>query len=592
MPTSVAGPVNYQSPDFFRIFGHSYMQYNFGTRTQAGRSDAIFRAAMDIEFTNFQNHAANGSRLSVDGLAQAGFGRVLQNVTSSQSGAPYVGMGGAYYFGWGINDLGFNTDTAQFRTNYQLALRMAISRCRASRRVDNDVASGIVYGAGFSSLAFTNDYSSGPTAFVGAGWATLHQATTTTAATVTITLPSDYDGSPICLNWVANAGVVGGTITYSGTAGVTGTTSTSNIVPVGQLSRSTVPFRITTLTSANASQTIICTVTALDASGTVFFDGYWIESKTAPLVLVSNIAKLTSTGYAVYTTVPTDAQVDTWNAMIAGVVAEFDSMVQLVDIDSAIDKTNLGTTTLSFDGLHPSEWGAARIADAAVKAWRKARPSTAYGPNAHFNPQSARSSAMIQTYQSGNWYTTETTGDVNTSGTVYTPVAGDMWAMPFYVSQGMWRIDQWSIERVAASTVAATVFVCLFDDRQDRNYPQYIHANPANVTALGVGTGTGIFTSSTTSGQNGYISQPVDPGLYWIVLKIVTIGTGNTFRSLAGQSRWLPNLSTSGGGNVAFNSWKLTGQGAGAMSAMFPPSAAIATNCPYIGLKLTWLGEP
>jgi hypothetical protein len=75
-------------------------------------------------------------------------------------------------------------------------------------------------------------------------------------------------------------------------------------------------------------------------------------------------------------------------------------------------------------------------------------------------------------------------------------------------------------------------------------------------------------------------------------VKFVAIGTGNTFRSLTGQSRWMPSLSTGGGGNVSFNGWKLTGQGTGVMAGMFPPSAVASTNCPYIGLKLTWLGEP
>jgi hypothetical protein len=591
---AIAQGQTYQPPDFWRIFGHSYMQYNFGTRTQAGRADAQLRSALDVEFTNFVNHAVNGARLSVDSQTQGGFARILQNVTGSQNGGPYVAQGGASLLCFGINDLGFNTDTSQFRTNFQLALRAAISRCRMSTRRDDDYSGAagtgvITYGAGFTSLAFTNDYSSGPTSFSGAGWSTLRQATSTTNATVTITLPTDYKGEPICINWIANAGAIGGTITYSGTAGVTGTTSTSNIVPTGQLSRSVVPFRITNLTAANAGQTIICTVTALDASGNVFFDGYWIESQTPPPVLVCNIAKLTSTGYAVYTVQPTDTQVDTWNNVITGVVAEFDSMVQLVDVDSAIDKANLGTTTLSFDGLHPTEWGAARIADAAIRALRKCRPSTVYGPQAHFNPQSARSAAVMVPYVPSQWYTTPT--DAGNNGTAYAPVVGDVFAIPFFVCQGQQQAIQWSLERIAA-TAAPTVFFAIFDDRQYRGYPQYMHAQPANGTALSIGTGAGVFTSTTTSGQNGYLLQPLDPGLYWLALKIATAGTSATLRTLSGQSPFLPNCSTTGGGNVSVNGWKLTGQGATAFSGMFPPSATAVNFSPMMGLKFQWLGEP
>lgn len=595
----ILAPPQRKPPDFWTLFGHSYGQYNFGTRSQAGRSDSLVRSKFDIEFNNWQNHCANGARISVDGLPQGGFARIMQNVTGSQSGHPYVGMGGAYLLAYGINDLGFNTDTAQMRTAFEHSLRACISRCRMSTRRDNDYSGAagtgvIAYGAGFSSLAFTNDYSSGPTPsnFAGAAWSTLHQATTTTSATFTITLPTDYNGAPISIAFVSNAGVVGGTVTFSGTAGVTGTISTSNIMPSAMLTRSYLVKRITNLTTANAGQTIIGTVTALDAGGTVFFDGYWIESVTPNPVIVANIAKLTSTGYAVYTTAPTDTQVDTWNAVINSVVAEFDAMVQVADYNAAIDAANYGThatyRTLSSDGLHPTEIGAARIADEIERAVNRLAPTTPMGHSAHFNPQSARSAALTAPYLNTNWYTSDVGSGA--TGTAYTAVAGDVFAIPFFVSQGQMQATQWSLEKVA-STVAATVFMAIFDDRALRGYPQYMHAQPANSTALSIGT-AGTFTSSTTAATNGYLLQPLDPGLYWLALKIVTIGTGTTLRTLQGQSRFLPNLTTAGAGNVQYNGWKLTGQGSGVFAGMFPPSAAATANCPYLGLKMQWLGMP
>lgn len=592
----------YQSPDFYNVYGHSYWQYNFGTRTQAGRADALFRAMLDIEFTNFVGHATNGARLSVEGLPQGGFGRLLQNVNGSQMGAPYAAQGGAYLLGWGINDLGYNTDTQQMRDSYAYCLRAMISRCRMSTLRDNNYAGAagtgvITYGASWTSTGFTWDWASGTT---------VHQCTTAAndaSHTITITLPTDYTGTPITVQFNTNPGVVGGTITWGGTAGVTGTSVISNIQPAASLNHAPFCRRITTLTSANAGQTITMVMTQVDAGGIVYFDGYWIESTTPGPVLVCNIAKLTSTGYAVYPTPPTDAQVDTWNTMISGVVAEFDSMVQLVDVDAAIDKANLGTLasgpTLASDGLHPTEFGAARIADKCVDAVRRLRPTTIYGPTAHINPQSARSAALVQPYYTGGpitgvtskWYTTETSAPTQTAGTAYTCVSGDMWAMPFYVSQGQMQATQWCVEKVT-STVATTVFMCIFDDRQYRGYPQYIHANPANSTALSIVASVGVFTSSTTPGANGYLLQPLDPGLYWLVLKIVTAGT-TTLRTLTGQSRWMPNLvAASGAGNVSYNAYKLTGQGTGAMSGSFPSGGVESTNCPYIGLKLNWLGQP
>lgn len=588
-------PVN-RPPDFWTFWGHSFFQYNFGTRSQAGRADSQLRSALDIEFNNVVNHATNGAKLINDGLAQGGFGRVLQNITGSQLNAPYVSSGGgAHLMCWGINDLGTHGDSAQVRTAFGYALRMAISRARMSTlREDNySGAAGtgvIAYGAGFTNSGFTWDFSSG---------ISTRTCATTTAATVTITLPTDYDGSPVTLLFTAGPGDDGGIVTFSGTAGVTGTLDVSNIMPGASLTRSPVPKRITNLTSANAGQTIVCTVTSLDASGNVDFDCYWIEGTTPPPVLVCGLNKMNSAGWDIYALLAgnsdsvNNAFVDTWNAMIRGVIAEFDSMVQYVDLDAALDATGLGVhpdyPTLSFDGLHPTEFGAGRIADAVLAAVGRLRPTTPIGNTAHFNPQSARSAPITQPYRSTFWYTSETTG--GNAGTAYTPVSGDVWAMPFWVSGGQMQVTRWSMERLGG-TVATTVFMVIFDDRQLRGYPQYMHAQPANSTALSIGFGAGIFTSSLTPGANGYILQPLDPGLYWLAVKFVAVGTGVTWRTLAGQSRWLPNLSDTGGGNTLVNSYKLTGQGTGAFSGLFTQGAVKSNNCPFIGLQMTNLGQP
>lgn len=581
-------------PDFWTIYGHSYFQYNFGTRSQAGRADSQFRSALDIEFNNIINHATNGAKLVNDGLAQGGFGRVLQNITGSQLRAPYVAQGGAYLFCWGINDLGTHGDSAQIRTAWEYALRTVISRARMSTLRDNDYtgAAGtgvITYGAGFTSSPFTWDASSG---------VSTHTCTSTTNATVTITLPTDYTGAPITLLFIAQPGNDGGIVTFSGTAGVTGTLDVSNIMPLASLTRSPVPRRITNLTSANAGQTIICTVTSLDAGGNVDFDGYWIESETPPPVLVCGMNKMNDNGWDIYTLLAgntssvNNAFVDTWNAVTQSVIAEFDSMVQYVDLDAALDAATLGvhakTPTLSFDGLHPNEFGAGRIADACLAATNRLRPTTILGPTAQLNPQSGRSAALTQPYRNTFWYTAETTGGNN--GTAYVAVAQDVWSIPFWVSGGQMQVTQWSVEKTAQSGVAPTIFMVIHDDRQLRGYPQYMHAQPANGTALSIGTGTGVFASSTTPGANGYILQPLDPGLYWLTIKIVTIGTSFSLRTLAGQSRWLPNLTASGGGNVLVNGYKLTGQGTGPFSGLFTQGATQNNFAPVIGLKMQQLG--
>jgi hypothetical protein len=131
----------------------------------------------------------------------------------------------------------------------------------------------------------------------------------------------------------------------------------SNILASGSY-----PFavqRIKNLTSANASQTIIITVTSLDAGpGTIQFDGWWLEAKNPPPVLVTNTARLVSPGYSTagYVGGLGDSDVNTFNAGLAGLLAEFDGMVQTVDIDSALNKD---AAKFSVDGLHPNEPGAA-----------------------------------------------------------------------------------------------------------------------------------------------------------------------------------------------------------------------------------------
>lgn len=592
----VTSPPVQRVPDFWRIFGHSFFQHTFGTRTQAGRADSAVRSLFDIEFNNWFNHSQNGAKLMNEGLPQGGWARVLQNITGSPSVnavEPWVAQGGCTLFCYGINDLGHAGDDAQYRTAFEYALRMVISRARmSSLREDNTTASAsqgsIVYGAGWTQLAFAWDFASGQT---------IRQCVTTTAATITITIPAGYDGSAICLMFACNPGVLGGTITFSGTAGITGTHVVSNIQPGAQAQRSPRPKRITTLTSANAGQTIICTTTQIDASGVLYFDGYWVEAVAPPPVLVCDITKLTSVGYDVYPALASNsdsvnhAAVDVWNGVIRSVVAEFDSMVQVVETDAAIDTVgglaaHAVYPTMSFDGLHPSEFGAARIAGAVADAVQRLRPTSPLGAPAHLNPPSARSSALTQPYRDGSWYTTETTG--GNSGTAYTCVSGDMWAIPFFISQGTMQITQWSVEKVT-STVATTVFMAIYDDRQLRGYPQYQHVTPANTTALTLVGSPGIFTSVTSPG-NGYILHPIDPGLYWIVIKIVTAGT-TTLRTLAGQSRWMPNLSTSGGGNVLFNGYKLTGQGTGVMPGYFMTGGVASNFAPYIGLKMQNIGE-
>lgn len=562
-----------QVPNYWNVFGHSYFQHTFGTRQQNGRADGLFRNLLNVDHTSFANFACTGSRLTVSGISKGGWARLLKNVTGVPSTgfpdtAPYVALGGSYLFGWGINDLGFNGNTAQFNQAYALAMQAMISRCRMSTLRLNSYAGGagtgtIAYGTGFTSLGGqTGDHASGTT---------LRQCTTTGAnATFTITLPSDYNGEPIAICYIAQAGVVGGTITYSGTAGVTGSISTSNIQPAASLSYSVLISRITNLTSANASQTIIGTVTAIDAGGTVFFDSFWLEADNPPPVLVCNTARLTAAGYttAGYFAGMGDSDVNTFNQSLYPVIAGFDGMVQVIDIDSALNKD---ATLFSSDGLHPNELGCSKIADAILAAVRRL-PANKWGITASIQPPSPRTAAVINPFIFGQWYTSQSMGGA--TGT-YTAVSGDMFAIPFEISWGLSRFTKWCVE-LTASTVATTVFVGVYDDRRYSGYPEELYTAIVNTTAQTLATGAGVQQFTMTN-------MPPDPGLYWLVLKIATAGT-TTFRAIKGPSLWMPNLLTTGAGGQTPSGWLLAGQGTGVMPTTFVPGAVLSDNCPMVGL--------
>src|SRR5687768_7002641 len=259
-----------QLPNFWNFFGHSYYNDTLGLYYGTARADEVFRAAMGVGYGNWLNRALAGSRLIIEGRAQSGWTRVMQEHNPPQRVAPYVNDLGAVFLGWGINDLGMTTGPthAEIRTMYENALRACISRSRISVMYNDDFSVGTrtSYGAGFTSTTGAQDYASG---------GTVRTSTSTTNANITMTLPADYDGEPVCVQFIAQNGT-GGTITFSGTAGVTGTLALG-IVPATLTNRCPVVRRITGLSSANAGQTIIATVTAITSS--VRFDGWWLESK-------------------------------------------------------------------------------------------------------------------------------------------------------------------------------------------------------------------------------------------------------------------------------------------------------------------------
>ena len=567
-------------PDVWYIGSHSYCDGNAGAVDPTGRLDNLFAQSQDLEFTNVKQLSVAGSRLTVEGASQGGWA-TFWRVTSTHKfantrGFPYVGEGGAFLGVWGINDLGtLGGATTQIRAAYVHAVRALISRWRASFYAEDTAATGKLvptYGGTWTPETLQHDKASSGT------W----RYHVTTGGTVTLTLPADYQGEPVVMNFPGRPGANGGTITFTGTA-LTGkpennsTISTNDIMPSATLSQCPVVKRITSLTSANAGQTIIATVTA--NVGVVYYDGAWLESLAPPPVIWCNIARLPGTGYTVSYpswTAQTGSHhndVLTLNADVAAMIAaEFDGMVQIADLDAAlaIDAGNF------WDNLHPNERGAALCADAIGDAVnRLTPPRMQYGRTGHLAVPSQKSAALRIPSRSGLWYAPE-----NAARTTYTAVAGHMFAYPFYITESRTSWTNWGVDVTTASaTTPGTIRIGMF---RDTNYSGYPDINLQELTVAGA-LSMGTTTGSKTSNGGGYIWRP-NPGLYWLVVKIETIGSAtNVFSAMTGPNRWIPQASSAGLFPTAnFIGYQLTGQATGAFPTTFPTGAVPVSTGPAL----------
>lgn len=564
----------FQLPDCWTIIGHSYVNGSAGSVDQTGRVDSILRGAFDTEANNFQNHAIAGARLCEAGANKGGWTRVMKaRVPSLTRGGPYSSAGGAGLILIGINDLGWIGNDTQVRNSFMNSMRASISRLRSSR-IYEDTDAAFTYGAGFTQLAGVPDIGSGSSA---------RQATTTTAATITYVIPADYKGETITFQFwgVPHATGGGGTVTFSGTAGVTGTVVTSAAMPAGSLSQTAIVKRVTGLTSSNAGQNIIMTVSSIDASGTVYFDCAWLEALAPPAVLVCNINRLTAAGYGAYggwsgTEGTKDADVQAWNVLIAGIVNEFDGgtgMVQLVDIDTIINKDPY----LTLDGIHPNEYGAGLIVDAIRAGLKKITITTlARGATAHMNPPSKRAGQQMRPRVRGQYYTADCR-----DATTANAVAQEMFAIPFQVTGADEHYDTWGIETTGAIAGTA-VRAGIYDDVAYEGYPQFLVVEFTVAGAFSITNTAAVKTQS--------ISFPhfrPNPSLYWLVLKYTTAGVTHPFRCVLGPSQLMPNCSTAGSPGTKPAGWRLQTQGTGVFPTIFPTGATAVDTVPAMVLRRT-----
>ena len=562
----------YQMPDFWQTWGHSYFQYLFGTFYQTGRADALLRSALDIEHTNWRNKAVNGAAITWQGRQQGGWVKVMQESIKPQRTAPYVSDGGATLLMYGINDIGATVATqAQIRAMYANALTAVISRCRSSVFYDNafSVGTRTSYGAGWAN--FTTAVAEWSSSRV-----QLRRATSTTTATITLTLPSDYAGETVTVQFIAEpSATAGGTVTFSGTAGVTGTLTTVGSVPAAGVQHIPVVRRMGAadgLSAADAGLTIVMTLTSVTTQ--MFFDGWWLEAKYPPPVIVADCPRLLTAGYAGYANVPTDTDVANLNTTIQTVVNGFDGMVQLAACDAALGKA---TDSFGPDGLHPNEIGAARIADAFLNAIMALVPTTPANPTLNMNTSSPRAGVSRKPRISGFWYGPEgqeATADI-------APVAGDIRWAPFIVTEGRERYPRAGIRLSAGGSVAGTIRWGIYDDVDWKGYPGCLIVEIPNVGGAGFSVGTTPGAVLCPASGTGSISWELDPGLYWMAFKFETTGTGQSYECLTGPDKdgIMPQLNPSDLVNLERPMcWVQGGFGTGALPTVFDPTLGLFAN--------------
>lgn len=513
------------------VCGHSYFQSTVGTFDQASRIDQKLRALLGVDLLAFKNRALTGACLCKENPGNAGWATVLQQTRRPLRGAPYPGRGGVYVDCWGINDIGIlvpsgdtGTVMTQVRGAFKNSLRAVISRQQAGTVYEaggtDEAGAGWSFNSGWTLTSGQNAANSGN------GWRNFAGTTTFTNNVATFTIPADFPGGWIALGFQGAAGVFGGVVTLGGTAGWTGTVSTSNIMPAASGSHGHVCVR-KLFTSGNAGQTITITATSTDTtSGTsnIALDYLQIEAVSnagvsiAPLVVVCSAPRATTNAaYASYagsywsgTGTPGstgDTDMANLNTDIASVVAEFPAgTVVVADIDSVMAKT---AALYASDGIHPNELGAQLAAQVIRNTIRQASvgdvswSSDARDAGAVRNPRRA----LCWDFPDG------LIGNPTTAVTAAL-ATGQAWAWPLYVTESAERWDMLSFEVTTASTGAGTpLHFALYDDEDQLCYPQCLVQD----WGTAVTTSTGIKTLA--------INWPPDVGLYWLVMKVDTVGT-------------------------------------------------------------------
>jgi hypothetical protein len=342
------------------VWTHSYGQLSgipgaggLGGNERAGNFTRRFAAALGIPSSEILLIGKSGAQAGSPEIGasgeQQGVGAILrwwspQHLYSGMNPAtrsPAMARGAFCVVMLGVNDAGNDaTVYATFGRNaYKNGMRTAISRLLArSVWFYNDTDA-----AGEGGVAYTGTWSDVATTMASRGTV---KRTSTINDLFTITLPKTFQGGVVGIVFhgnlngsVANKPTTGTTVTFSGTAGVTGTLSLAGQGTNGK--RIQVTHRVS-LAATAAGKTIIGTLTALNGGETLDFDSFHIEDADHPGVMVMNqplgwYAAAPASFFAPHNFLLLDPIGYNFNDYLDEVVAEFTNSVFLCDLETWFD---------------------------------------------------------------------------------------------------------------------------------------------------------------------------------------------------------------------------------------------------------------
>ena len=391
----VGGALN--GPGCVTVFGHSFMDPfsgivgpNFASQGGLANIDqSLLRqtlAALGLSEGKCISYAVSTANLLQDNSAiqtgaKGGHVQVLQslapqNVRINDAGFrwPWTANPGLVILCYGINDVqnfSGGTQSSRYRNVFKEAYRTVLSRCRAAHvfealtdTIITTFSGGGLGGGTWSSVADTLRNS-------GTGYA----RTSTVGATVTLAIPSDYDGGPIALGFIGRKAGLGGQATITIDGVVTDTINTSDVT-ADSVSATGTSFTGTNVVITRRynltpfqTHTIVITTTGIDGNFDYNFCQFEAKEGNPIIFLTPNRQRQYSGG------LNKDDFILDWADAIREVANEFPEPLEEANLDAAIQQSfaqsQYNNTRISYDTIHLSEvgarYGAAAILDAYVR---------------------------------------------------------------------------------------------------------------------------------------------------------------------------------------------------------------------------------